>query len=381
MALKILLFHTNADYLIGLRMPLLRYFAMSDAEVVAYAPNMSARHREILQANGIRGEAYQLDATGMNPLKDIKSIWLMQKIARRENPEIVLANNIKPVIYGTLAALLANVKYRYCLISGLGHAFIPGDIGSAFKRNLARRIAEFLYWVAFRAATAVIFQNPDDKDELVDAGICPARKANLVAGSGVDIEQFAPPRTIADEPVCVMVGRVTAEKGVREFFEAASIVKLAQPDVRFILIGAPDTNPSALKKAEIEDIAAKIGVEWQGVVENVEAWLHQSSIFVLPSYREGVPRSTLEAMSCGLPVITTDVPGCRETVQHGLNGFLVPPRDAHALADAILELCANSEERRRMGAESRRLAVDKFDVRNVNSAMAKIMQLQHLVES
>lgn len=372
--MKFVLFHTNADYVLGLRLPLLKFVEARSFDVVAFAPNMSPQHSAVLADSRIRGEAYALEATGLNPLKDLKSLWCMWRTLLREQPDYILTNNIKPVVYGTIAAFLSRITYRFCLVGGLGHAFIESN-ERGLRHAITRCLAQMMYFVAFRAATAVIFQNPDDLELMVSKGICPAKKARRVHGSGVDIEAFSPPSMRTESPVCIMVGRVMGEKGVREYFAAAKLVRERMPAVRFLLIGSPDSNPSSLQAEEIEALCVDAGVEWLGPRNDVVEWLRLSSIFVLPSYREGVPRSTLEAMACGLPVVTTDVPGCRETVEQGMNGYLVPPREPEKLADAVLSLCMDSDLRQRMGECSRRLAVEKFDVCKVNQEMAEIMGL------
>ncbi|WP_043798079.1 glycosyltransferase family 4 protein [Arenimonas composti] len=374
--MKLVLFHTNADYLIGLRLPLMKYLVREGLEVVCYAPNMSPSHLAILSAKGIRGETYEIDSTGMNPVRDVRNLFGMVGILRRERPDIVLSNNAKPVVWGTIAAWLARVPQRYCLVGGLGYAFITIG-GQTLRRRFTRWAMKMLYSLAFRSASGVIFQNPDDLAEMVESGICPARKAHVVNGSGVEIDHYSPVDPPVADPVFVMVGRLIAEKGAREYLQAAERVKQRHPGARFMLLGDIDDNPSALKPDEVARFVDAGVVEWPGAVRDVPDRLRQASVFVLPSYyREGVPRSALEAMATALPVITTDLPGCRETVRDGRNGILVPPRDVDALAAAMLAMCEDPGRRQRMGAESRRIALERFDAEAVNAEMGRIMGIR-----
>ena len=371
--MKLMLVHTNSNYVIGLRLPLLSYFHRLGFEVIACAPNMEAGQVRFLRSQGVEGRVCSIDATGINPVKDIANFFRLIFFVFRESPQVVLSNNAKPVIWATLAAALAGVKRRYCLVGGLGYAFTPEAGSASFRRRFVRFVMERLYKCAFCAATAVIFQNTDDRDELVSSGICPATKAHVVSGSGVDVEQFVPAIIQPVHPVFVMVGRLVADKGVREYLHAARIVKQQHPEARFLLVGQIDQNPTSLRTDELAAYVDEGVVEWPGAVRDVRPWLGQANVFVLPSYREGVPRSTLEAMACGLAVITTDAPGCRETVENGRNGILVPVRDVDRLADAMLRLVRDPEQRGTMGRNSREYAERRFDARIVNEDMARIM--------
>lgn len=373
--MKTFLFHTNADYLAGLRLPLMRALVDRGCRVSAWAPNLTPGHARELGSFGIRASAYSIDATGVNPFRDFLNflkIWWLLVTGR---PDLVLANNAKPVIWVTIAATLAGIRRRYCLVGGLGYAFTPESGSPKFRRRFVRSVMSWLYKAAFWAATAVIFQNTDDRDELVAAGICSAAKAHVVSGSGVDVEQFVPAIAQPLLPVFVMVGRLVADKGVREYLHAARIVKQQHPEARFLLVGQIDQNPTSLRTDELAAYVDERIVEWPGAVRDVRPWLEQANVFVLPSYREGVPRSTLEAMACGLAVITTDAPGCRETVENGRNGILVPVRDVDRLADAMLRLVRDPEQRSMMGRNSREYAERRFDARIVNEDMVRIMGL------
>lgn len=366
--------HTNPAYLVGLRLPMLIALVRAGCEVTAFAPGLGKEHVDVLREKGITSREFSIRAAGMNPFRDLADTWRMLRLFRAERPDIVFANNIKPVVFGTIAAALAGVRLRYALVGGLGYAFtsVPGG-----RVPLARRvsgwIASALYAVSFRLATAVVFHNRDDVALLTSRRICPLGRATVVAGSGVDTDEYSPGETVS-EPRFVFVGRMLADKGVREFLQAARMVKQACAHANFLLVGAVDPNPSAIARAEIEEYVERGDVEWVGRVSDVRPFLRGSSVFVLPSYREGLPRSTLEAMACGLAIVTTDAPGCRDTVEQGINGVAVPVGDAVALAAAMQRLCEDAGLREAMGRASRRIAIDRFSCQTVNRDIVALLE-------
>jgi len=237
---------------------------------------------------------------------------------------------------------------------------------------LLRVAATALYRRAMRDATSVFFQNNDDHAEFAHRGLLPPElEVRMSAGSGVDLEAFAesPRPAPAQPPVFLMVARLLGDKGVREFAEAARIVREHRSDCRFRLAGWIDANPAAIAREELDAWIREGVLEYAGRLDDVRPELAACSVFVLPSYREGTPKSTLEALATGRAVITTDAPGCRETVERGVNGVLVPPRDAKALAEACLRFAPDAALRQRMGAASRALAERRFDARIVNAAI------------
>lgn len=367
-------FHTNVNYLVGLRLPMLAALADAGYLVKAFAPDMNDKAANELRRHGIDVGRLPLDAAGLNPIRDVRNMFALARLLRKDRPDIVFTNNIKPVAFGTIAAALAGVPRRYALVGGLGYAFTntPGArVG--YGRSAMQLIASLLYAVSFRLCKFVIFHNLDDRALLVKRRICPPNVAVVVSGSGVDTQRFVPAK-LPNVPTFIFVGRLLADKGVREYLEAARSTKTRFPEARFLLVGDVDANPSAIK---LEDVLAytKTGdVEWKGKVDDVRPFLLESSVFVLPSYREGVPRSTLEAMACGLAVITTDAPGCRETVVPGRNGFLVPVGDAGALSDAMCALCSESTLVVKMGGESRLIAVERFSVDKINKDILRLLK-------
>ena len=375
--MRIAVLHSNANYLTGLRLPLMQSFHDLGYAVTAMAPNMSPGHAEKLSRHGIGSLRYPINPTGLNPVVDILNVIKLALILRRAKVDIVLTNTAKPVVFGTFSSVLAGVPKRYALVSGLGYAFTDSeDADFSIKKAVIRWSMSWLYRVAFKFNSAVIFQNKDDVEELVSLKICAKERAFCVAGSGVDVDDFKYMERGPQKPSFVMVSRLIKEKGVRDYLEAARIVKRKVPESRFIIVGDVDSNPSALTRDELVRYVNEGTVDWPGNVENVKEWLACANVFVLPSYyREGVPRSILEAMSTGMAIITTDMPGCRDAVKHGKNGLLVPVRNPKALAEAMIMLAEDFSKVKKMGVVSRRMAVDKFDVNKVNMDMCEYMSL------
>jgi len=357
---RIAVLHSNPDYLLGPRLPLLRHLSQR-FDVVAMAPRLAARHLTELRDLGIEGTSFALQPTGLNPFIDLVDMLRLARTLRQLRLDAVLTNTIKPVTLGTFAAAMAGVRKRHALISGLGFAFIDDGQPPKLRKRIVRLVAAAQYRAALRLNRRVVFHNRDDLEDFVDAGICPADRAGHVDGSGIDTVAFAAAPPVLD-PVFVMVSRLLRDKGVLEYLEAARMVKARVHDARFVLVGDVDPNPSSIDAGIVRRYVDDGTIEWAGGVGDVRPWLRRAAVFVLPSYREGMPRSTLEAMATGRAIITTDVPGCRETVVERSNGLLVPARDVAALADAMAELANQPDLVRLMGIESRRIAEERFDL-------------------
>jgi glycosyltransferase involved in cell wall biosynthesis len=263
----------------------------------------------------------------------------------------------------------------FAMISGLGYAF--GE-GGGLARALMRRLVGTLYRASLRHADGVFFQNPDDLADFQRLAIIGDRhKAIRVNGSGVDLGHYrsSPPRL--EPPTFLLIARLLKDKGIYEFVEAARRLRARHPRARFCLIGPLDPNPAAISARDLESWRAEGAIEYLGEAADVRPHLAETTAYVLPSiYREGIPRTLLEAMSTGRALITTDTPGCRETVRPGENGFLVPPGDAAALAEAIERFIARPDLAVSFGRRSRALAEELFDVRKVNAVMLEAMGLR-----
>ena len=372
--MKIAVVAQNAGSLSNFRGPLLAALLSRGHHVLAFAPDFTEESRAAMHKLGVQPIDWPLSRTGMNPLRDLGSIISLWRLLRLHRPDVTLGCMIKPVIYGTLAACLAGVPRRYAMIEGLGYAF-TADQGAGARRRIARLLAALLYRVALRLVERVIFLNPDDRAEFVDGGLVRADRAVVLGGIGLDLDEWsyaAPP----EKPVTfLMVGRILRDKGVEDYVSAARIVAQDCPGARFILLGPADDNPTGIPASTVKAWVSQGLIEWPGHGD-VRPWFGRASVFVLPSYyREGVPRTAQEAMALGLPVITTNVPGCRETVVDGVNGFLVPPRDPETLARAMRHFIEHPEDIVPMGMEGRRLAEERFDVHVQNQKLLAFMDL------
>ncbi|CAM3875561.1 glycosyltransferase family 4 protein [Castellaniella denitrificans] len=359
----------HAVDLLKFRGHLIRDLAASGVRVRCLAPDYDAATRAELTALGAVPIDYRLQRTGMNPLRDLMDVARLIQILRRLAPDVVFAFSTKPMVYGTLAAWLAGVPRRVAMVEGAGYVFTASDGRDAWTRRALRLVVEVLYRMALGRAHRVIFLNPDDQREFVEWGLVARARSALLGGIGVDLQAWreAPPVV---EPMCfLLVGRLLREKGIVEYAAAARWVKERYPRTRFVLLGGLDSNPGGLSRAQVQAWVDEDLLEWPGYVP-VRPWLERASVFVLPSYREGVPLSTQEAMAMGRPVITTDVPGCRETVRDGVNGYLVPARDAAALAKAMLRFLDDPGRVASMGRASRRMAESCFDVRKINQKLS-----------
>ncbi len=313
--------------------------------------------------------------TGLNPLADLTALRHLYCLCKQVQPEFVLGYTVKPVVYGILAAWLARVPKRVALITGLGIAFtLDGQRG--FKQRVTSALVPWLYKTALRRASLVFFQNPDNQRTFINKKIIAANTPQVVVnGSGVDLEHYAL-APLPGKPVFLLIARLLDSKGVRVYASAAQVIRKHYPEVVFKIVGAIDVNPDAITRRELDDWQADGMIEYLGRMDDVRPAIASSQVFVLPSwYPEGVPRTILEAMSMGRPIITTDAPGCRETVVDGENGYLVPVRSVDGLVQAMEKFIRNPELANSMGARSRQIAIEKYDVHKVNAVMLKHMGL------
>lgn len=362
---KIVVISNAADSLIRFRGPLLSLLVERGHQVCTLAPEYTPGQREELKALGVRFDTYRIERTGQNPLSDLHTLRDLTRWLRRERPDVSLTYFIKPNIYGGLAAAFAGIRRRVAMVEGLGYLF-TSTAHDPWRKKLARGAAIMLLRASLGLAHKVFFLNPDDRAEFVGRKIVRIGKTDLLGGIGVDLDLFPVVPLPDGPPSFLMIGRLLQEKGVREFVEAARQLKMQFPDARFRLVGGLDANPGAISIEEARSFAADGAVEWLGELADVRPAIADCSIYVLPSYREGVPRSTQEAMAMGRPVVTTDVPGCRETVVEGVNGFFAEVRDATSLAGAMRRFCEDPGLIPRMGRQSRHMAEERFNVVQVN---------------
>lgn len=368
----VVILSSYAESLHNFRGDLIRALIEKGWQVYALAPDYDATTRARVEALGAIAVAVPLERNGMSAFGDLKTLLYLRRFMREHRPQLFFGYFMKPVIYGTLAAWLAGVPRRVAMVAGLGSLFTDGDAPLSVKARLLRRLAIRLYGLAFHRASKVIFQNRDDLSLMVAAAAAPADRVVLINGSGVNLERFTPSGTPRGErPVTfIWTGRMLREKGVFEIVEAAEIVRGKGHTIEVLLVGGADSNPGSLREDDIRRWHDEGTISWAGKVDDVRPYLQRSDVFLLPSYyREGVPRSTQEAMASGLAVITTDAPGCRETVVDGVNGFLIPVRSPIRLAEAMLRYVEDPSLAREHGAASRKLAAQKFDVQLINREM------------
>jgi len=374
MDMKIVLIASYDKSLINFRGALLAAMVQAGHEVVACAPGCDPAVTKQVQNLGARYEPITLNRTGLNPISDFHAVIRLTRLLQRLQPDITLGYTIKPVVFGSLAARLAAVPNRFSLISGLGFSFVDNPEPSLENRVL-NRLIRLLYRISLSKNRLVFFQNSDDRNLFVQLGLVNLAQAVVVNGSGVDLDHFFLTPIKATHPVFLLIARLLKDKGIREYIEAAQLIKKNHPEAVFLLVGPTDSNPAAIPSKEVTTWNNSSFIEYLGEVSDIRPVIAQSTVYVLPSYREGMPRTVLEAMAMGRPIITTDVPGCRETVIEGYNGFLISPRDPQSLAEAMERFIAHPELVTQMGNNSRKLAEEKFDVHRVNKQMMTAMGL------
>lgn len=366
---------SQAYSLVNFRGPLIRAWVARGIHVCALAPDYDDATRGAVAALGAEPVDFRLDRAGLNVVADLADLIALTRLLRRLSLDASFAYFIKPAIYGSLAARLAGVPRRLAMIEGAGYVFAD-DAPLSLRRRVLRGLVTHLYRVALRSAERVFFLNRDDVDLFVAARMASPAQLVELPGIGVDLAHFASSPPPDGPPLFLLVARMLAHKGVREFVEAARRVRAQHPQARFVLLGSPDANPASVPEAELRAWHEQGVVEWQPFVADVRPWLAAASVLVLPSwYREGVPRSIQEAMAAGRAVITTDTPGCRDTVLPGETGFLVPPRDGEALVAALMRFVENAGLAARMGAAARQRAEARYDVHVINARILAAMGL------
>ena len=351
--------------LVNFRRGLIEALGRHGYEVTAIAPDAAAGASDVLPCARLD---ISIDRKGMNPLRDLGLLGSYVRLLRRLRPAAYLSYTIKPNIYGALAARWLGVA-SMPNVSGLGTAFI--------EDTLLTRFVSRLYATAFRKSFAVFFQNPDDRDLFVGRGIVRPGQARLLPGSGIDLDYFAPaPPPAAGPPTYLFIGRLLGDKGVREFVEAARIVRVAIPEARFQLLGdVDDGNRTAIGRGELGGWVDEGIVDYLGHRDDVRSHVRDATAVVLPSYREGLPRTLLEGAALARPLVASDVPGNREIAIDGVTGLLCQARDAPSLADTMLRMAALSPERRaEMGMAARQLVERKYSERVVVESYLEALQ-------
>jgi glycosyltransferase involved in cell wall biosynthesis len=351
---KIVVISINAAWnIVNFRSGLIRGLQRRGFRIVALAPSDSyaVRFAEL----GVEYVPIEMDKKGVSPAKDMLLFWRYYRALRRIRPSVYLGYTAKPNVYGSLAAHALGIKVINN-VSGLGTAFI--------RQGLLTRIVSTLYRLAFRRSATVFFQNEEDRDLFVVKRLVESAKARLLPGSGIDIDRFTPPPARSPRPFTfLLIARLLWDKGVLEFVEAARIVRGQLPETRFQLLGFLDVeNRTAVPRGDVEAWVKEGLIDYLGVSEDVRGQIAEADCVVLPSYREGLPRTLLEAAAMARPLIASDAPGCRQVVRDGINGYLCAVRDAASLAEAMLRMArAPQDELAQMGSAARSIAESEYD--------------------
>lgn len=362
---KVVLFANTDWYLYNFRRSLALALRDAGYELLLVSPDGPYGAR--LRTLGLRWEPVPMDRRSLHPLREAGVLQHLVRLFRREKPDLVHGFTIKCAVYGSLAARLAGVPAQLNAVAGMGYVFTSGDA----KARLLRPLVRALMAAALDGRNArLVLQNPDDVTLFKRARLVQPERIRLIPGSGVDCIRFAPGPDRAQDPRrplrVLLAARLLWDKGLAEFVEAARRLRQEDRSIEFLLAGDPDPgNPAAVPEETVRGWVEQGLLQWLGHVDDMPALLASVDVAVLPSYREGLPKGLIEAAACGLPLVTTDVPGCREVVRHDVDGLLVPPRDGEALAAAIARLQSEPALARRLGKAARQRALAEFDERIV----------------
>ncbi len=366
--MKAVLFANTDWYLYNFRLEYARFLQSKGWEVCFLSPD--GEYVEKLKEAGFRHIVFNFSRKGINPIRESETIRRIRSVYEAEKPDLVHHFTIKCVIYGSLAAKELGIRPIVNSITGLGYMFLSNKP----YVKLIREVVKNLYKRALHE-TQVIFENPDDRDLFLKMGLIQEDNSHIVLGTGIDTEKFAPINPPNSVPLTVLPSRMIWDKGIREFVDAATAIKEEGIPARFALVGNNDPgNPTCIPFEQLTKWQKEGNVEWWGWQDDIPTVISMSHIVCLPSYREGLPKILIEAASCGRPIVTTDVPGCREAVTDGENGYLVPAKDPEALKEALVKLIKDEDKRIEMGNASREKALRCFSNEIVNERIYSIYQ-------
>jgi len=369
--MKIIIIGALPSSLVNFRGEFIKEMVAQGHTIIALASNASEDDVLTIESLGVTYLNYPVERNSINPLFDIKTLYYLYKIFKKERPDKVIAYTIKPVVWGGLAARFSGVPSFYALVTGLGFAFQKGS----FLKCFLMLAVKVLYRAALKHSECIIFQNKDNKQVFIENNLVESNCCYLVNGSGVDLSCFEKVE-LTDENSFLLIARLLGDKGIREYVQAAKIVRIKYPDAIFNIVGPVDPSPDGISIEEVNTWHDDGAITYHGGTDDVRPYIEQSNIFVLPSYHEGMPRTVLEAMAMGRPILTTNVPGCKETVVEGGNGWLVEKGNTVQLAETIIWFIENHAEWQKMGDISHVIATEKFDVHKVNIELLKIIGLE-----
>ena len=367
---KMILVSGSGDTVAWFRVEFLKKFIDKSYKVYVLVPDIREDLKPILLNLGVEFIHINLNRKGFNIFNLLKSVKEISNIFNIYKPDVIFSYTHKAILASSLASKISGYTNIFSLITGTGHIFDDQNL----KEKFIRLIGSFALKISLHYNNLVFFQNPDDKSLFEREKIVPSNKTRLVNGSGVNLEKFSTTK-LPSEPIFLCMARLIKSKGIIEFAKAAKIVKDANPEARFLLFGYPDNHVDSIDEDEIiNKWNKKYGIEYMGYSSNPIESINECSVFVLLSYKEGTPRVVLEAMAMGRPIITSDTPGCRETVINNLNGFLVPKKDYFKAALSMKALL-DHDLRNKMGSESRKYCESKYNVHNVNDSLFDEMGL------
>jgi glycosyltransferase involved in cell wall biosynthesis len=370
----------EARDLVNFRGHLISEMVKAGHTVFGIAPGCTDDIRADIEGLGASLIPISLNRTGLNPVRDLVSLFRLWSLFRKLRLDALLAYEVKAIVFGTIAARFAGVSRRFAMITGRGTT-LQGE-GLTFTSTMVRAIVKLMYRTALRNADGVLFQNRDDLSLFQHERMLPADVPwKIINGSGVNLEHFALCPLPAGPVAFLFLGRLLKDKGIHEFVEASRSLSKEHVSAHFRILGPLDSNPNALKPDQVAEWAREGVVEYLGESKDVRPAIAAAHVLVLPSYGEGTPRSVLEAMSMGRAIVTTDAPGCRETVRDGVNGYLVAVRDSTGLEDAMRKLIMDTQLIVRFGVQSRQLAETKYDVRLVTADILDFMNVSSTQES
>jgi len=354
--------------LIRIAIPLIKDLLNQGHRIGIVAPDVDQNHPHY-QGLDVTYHSIPFQNTGLNPLKDLQCVKALIKLLKKERPDIIMTYAIKPVLYGSLAAFFLKYSRVFSTITGMGSLYTT----DSFKNKCIKFLTNTLYKLALRRNHNVFFFNDTDRDFFINNHMANPSQAILLNGSGVDTNFFTH-TPIPREHIFLFIARLIKEKGLIEYVESCKILKQRYPKARFQILGGPSSNPSALPLDDVISMCDDAGIEYLGEHSSSLPFLKACTVFVLPSYREGTTVAGMEALAVGRPVILTDVPGCRNLVKDGVNGYLVPPRDVQSLTKAMEAMIQKShEDLQTMGNHGRDLAKSVFDIRRVNEIVKKAL--------
>ncbi len=369
---RILIIASHASAIAWFRGDFIKHLIGDNFEVFTAAPDYTEEDFEDIKTLGATPLVFKLQRTGLNPFKDLKSIMELKSLIKNHHIDLVFPYTVKPVIYGSMAANMCKVPV-ISLITGLGYTFS----GVSTKSKILQKFNEILYKLSVRKNKVIVFQNKDDHQLFLDRNmISKQQNVAFVSGSGVNLNQFLfKEKNVTGSVRFLLIARLIKEKGIALYMDAAKLLKPKYPESEFHLIGITETSPSAISESKINKLHQEGIIIFHGYQGNVQEHFHKTDVFVLPSYyREGIPRTTLEACASGNPIITTDSVGCREAVKEGANGFLIEPKNLDALVKAMEYFIKNPDKIKEMGINSRKYAEERFDVNIINNDLVHLIK-------